>query len=181
MKEYWKLIRLFTKSAIACAVAISALVSYGETNNIPNGLIDYDTFLTHAVDVGRLRSERRVTEEQFIGMATEPGTVIFDARSDDKYARLHIAGAKHLSFPEITADELAKIFPSKSTRILIYCNNNFLNAPGTFATKAPSASLNIHTFNTLFSYGYTNVYELGPLIDIRKTKLQFEGTQLKKP
>ncbi len=114
-------------------------------------------------------------------MATEPGTVIFDARSDDKYARLHIAGAKHLSFPEITADELAKIFPAKSTRILIYCNNNFLNAPRSFATKAAPASLNIHTFNTLFNYGYTNVYELGPLIDIRKAKLKFEGTQLKMP
>ncbi len=179
MKEQWKLVRVISRSSIACAVAASALVSYGETNNIPNSLIDYDTFLSHAVDVGRLRSERRVTEEQFIGMASEPGTVIFDARSDDKYARLHIAGAKHLSFPEITADELAKIFQTKSTRILIYCNNNFLNAPRTFATKAAPASLNIHTFNTLFNYGYTNVYELGPLIDIRKAKLKFEGTQLK--
>src|SRR5207248_2371263 len=144
------------QSAITCAVTLSALVSYAETNNIPNSLIDYDTFLTNAVAVRLLRSERRVTEEQFIGMATEPGTVIFDARSDDKYARLHIAGTRHLSFPEITADELAKIFPTKSTRILIYCNNNFLNAPGTFATKAAPASLNIHTFNTLFNYGYTN-------------------------
>jgi len=83
--------------------------------------------------------------------------------------------------PEITADELTKIFQTKSTRILIYCNNNFLNAPRTFATKAAPASLNIHTFNTLFNYGYTNVYELGPLIDIRKAKLEFEGTQLKMP
>jgi hypothetical protein len=74
---------------------------------------------------------------------------------------------------------LAKVFPAKSTRILIYCNNNFLNAPNTFASRAPAASLNIHTFNTLYSYGYTNVYELGPLIDIRKAKLRFEGTQLK--
>ena len=69
----------------------------------------------------------------------------------------------------------------KSTRILIYCNNNFLNAPDTFATKAAPASLNIHTFNTLYSYGYTNIYELGPLIDIRKAKLAFEGTQVRAP
>jgi phage shock protein E len=113
-----------------------------------------------------------------MAMAAQPGTVVFDARSDDKYAKLHIKGAKHLSFTEITADNLAKVFPTKSTCILIYCNNNFLNAPETFASKAAPASLNIHTFNTLFNYGYTNVYELGPLIDFKKAKLTFEGTQL---
>ena len=146
-----------------------------------NRLVDYDTFLAHAADIGRLRTERRVTEERFIEMAAEPWTVIFDARSDDKYQKLHIKGARHLSFPEITAPELAKLFPDQSTRILIYCNNNFLNAPNAFASKAPSASLNIHTFNTLFSYGYTNIYELGPLIDIKKAKVPFEGTQLNSP
>jgi hypothetical protein len=37
-----------------------------------------------------------------------------------------------------------------------------------------SASLNIYTFNVLHSYGYTNVYELGPLIDIRAARIPFE-------
>ena len=165
--------------AVALACLFSALAAASETNNLPIRLIDYDTFLAHAADVGRLRAERRVTEQQFLEMAGQPGTIIFDARSDDKYQKLHIKGARHLSFPEITEPELAKVFPSKSTRILIYCNNNFLNAPESFASKAPSASLNIHTFNTLVSYGYTNVYELGPLLDIRKTKISFEGRQVR--
>ena len=173
--------RALSKTIMACAISVSALAALGATNNISNPLIDYETFLAHAADVGRLRNERRVTEEKFIEMAAEPGTIIFDARSDDKYSGLHIKGAKHLSFPEITAEELVKVFSTKSTRILIYCNNNFLNAPNTFAAKAATASLNIHTFNTLYSYGYTNVYELGPLIDIKTAKLTFEGTQLKTP
>jgi len=168
---------ILKRTGFLSAIMVSILTAYGETNNIPNRLIDYDRFLNQAAEVGRLRNERRLTEEQFIAMATQPGAVIYDARSDDKYARLHIKAAKHLSFSEITADTLAKIFPTKSTPILIYCNNNFLNAPDTFPTKAVSASLNIHTFNTLFSYGYTNVYELGPLLDINKTKLAFEGSQ----
>jgi len=175
-----KWIQLLLKTGSVCVVAVS-LAACGETNNIPNALIDYDTFLARAADVGRLRNEHRLTEEQFIAMSEEPGTVIFDARSDDKYAALHIKTAKHLNFSDTTASELAKIFPAKSTRILIYCNNNFLNAPNTFAAKAITASLNIHTFNTLFSYGYTNVYELGPLIDIKKAKLAFEGSRLKTP
>jgi len=167
--------------ALGCALALLELAANAETNQIPNRLIDYEGFLNHAAEVGHLRNQRRVSEDKFIEMAAEPGTIIFDARSDDKYAKLHIKGAKHLSFSEITAAELEKIFPNKSTCILIYCNNNFLNAPNTFASKASAASLNIHTFNTLYNYGYTNVYELGPLIDIKKARLPFEGTQLNSP
>ena len=61
--------------------------------------------------------------------------------------------------------------------MLIYCNNNFLNAPVSFAGKAAPASLNISTYISLVTYGYTNVYELGPLLDVKTTKLEFEGTE----
>ena len=168
--------RSWTKSLLLVGLCALTSLSYAQTNQIPNRLVDYDTFLVNAQEIGRLRNQRKVTEDKFIEFSESPTTVIFDARSDDKYKRLHIKGARHLSFTEITAPELAKVLPDKSTRILIYCNNNFLNSPIAFASKAPSASLNIHTFNTLYSYGYTNVYELGPLIDIRKSRLQFEGT-----
>ena len=181
MKRRYSLTRGITTAAVVFGTLLLAITANAETNSIPNRLVDYDTFLANAGEIGRLRNERRVSEEKFIQMAAEPGTVIFDARSDDKYAKLHVKGARHLSFPEITAPELAKVLPEKTTRILIYCNNNFLNAPNTLATKAGSASLNIYTFNALYSYGYTNVYELGPLIDIRRAKLQFEGTHLKAP
>jgi len=33
--------------------------------------------------------------------------------------------------------------------------------------------LNLSTFIALYIYGYRNVYELAPLIDIRTSKLQF--------
>ena len=174
MKRHF--IATISKPALIFGLGLLAVATQAQTNKISNPLVDYDTFLSHAADIGKLRSERRVTEEQFVQMSAQPGTIVFDARSDDKYKMLHIKGARHLSFPEITAAELGKVFPDKSTRVLIYCNNNFLNSPVAFATKAASASLNIHTFNTLASYGYTNVYELGPLIDIKKSKLSFEGT-----
>jgi phage shock protein E len=153
-----------------CTVSLHA-----QTNGIPNRLIDYDGFLKSASAVATLRAEHRVSEQTFIQMAREPDTVVLDARSDDKFGRLHIKGAKHLDFSEFTAANLERIVPTKATRILIYCNNNFLNAPETFATKQPATSLNIHTFNTLYNYGYTNVYELGPLLDVHKTRLSLEG------
>lgn len=178
MKIESTLLRTNRAVVIICGLGLATFTTVAQTNFISNRLIDYNGFLTGASEVGRLRAEHRVTEDKFIEMASETGTVVFDARSDEKYSRLHIKGAKHLSFPEITADGLERVFPDKSTRILIYCNNNFLNAADVFPAKCAAASLNIHTFNTLYNYGYTNVYELGPLIDIRKAKLQFKGTSI---
>lgn len=143
---------------------------------IPNPMIDYDGFLKNAAAAGQLREQHRITEETFLEMAKDPKTIILDARSDEKYRMLHVSGARHLSLPDFTDADLAKVIPSKETRVLIYCNNNFENEAVAFPGKAPQASLNIYTFNALYTYGYRNVYELGPLIDIRKTKLPFEGT-----
>lgn len=151
-----------------------------EQKQIPNRMIDYSGFLENASAVAQLREKRRVSEEDFIRMASEVGTIIFDARSDAKFALLHIKNATHLSLPDVTATELAKIVPDKSTRILIYCNNNFANEPTALPGKAPAASLNLYTFNTLYSYGYKNVYELGPLIDIRQSAFSFEGSLVRK-
>ncbi len=160
----------------ACLLCLTAPGLIAAEKTIPNPQIDYDRFLQDARVVAKLRQERRVTEEQFIEMAKDPKTIVFDARSTAKYQMLHIKGAKHLSLPDITEAELAKVIPNKNSRILIYCNNNFENEPQAFPMKMAPTSLNIYTFNTLYGYGYKNVYELGPLIDIKKTKLPFEGT-----
>lgn len=162
------------KGFVACLAFV--LVAPCVAQDVTNPFIDYDAFSEQAQKVARLRETRLVSEARFMRMARDPATVVLDARSAGKFALLHVKGAKNLSLPDVTEEELAKIIPSKSTRILIYCNNNFSNAPEPFPTKAFAASLNIYTFNVLHSYGYTNVYELGPLLDIRTTKLAFEGT-----
>lgn len=143
----------------------------------PNPLIDYPGFLQDAAKVGKIRETRRVSEDDFIRMASEHGTIIYDARTRDKFELLHIAGAKHLSLTDVTEAELSKLIPDKNTRILIYCNNNFMNEAEAFMSKCRRASLNIYTFNTLYSYGYHNVYELAPLLDVNKTKLVFSGSK----
>jgi hypothetical protein len=152
-----------------------------ETQQIQNPKIDYPGFLRDAGDVAKLREERRITEEKFIEMSAEVGAVILDARSAAKYKLLHIRGAKNLSLPDFTAEELARIIPEKTTRVLIYCNNNFKEEEQAFPSKVARAALNIYTFNTLHGYGYHNVYELGPLIDVRSTKLQLEGEKVVVP
>ena len=139
-----------------------------------NPAIDMPGYLRIANEAAAHRATRRVSEADFIRMSREPGTVILDARSKEKYDELHVKGAINLSFPDIAIASLAQTIPDKNTLILIYCNNNFRNAEGPFPGKLAKASLNLSTFIALYSYGYRNVYELAPLIDIDKSKLTFE-------
>jgi len=142
---------------------------------VVNPAIDMEGYLRVADAAAAHRESRRVSEEEFIRLSGEPGTVVLDARSREKYDELHVRGAIHLSFPDIAISTLRELLPDTNTRILIYCNNNFLNAESAFASKLPTASLNLSTYIALYSYGYRNVYELGPLVDIAESKLPFEG------
>jgi hypothetical protein len=151
---------------LAIVLAIS-----GEIDN-PN--IDMPGYLRVAHEAAAVRQSCRVTEEEFLRLSREPGAVILDARSSEKFRELHVKGAINLSFPDITAASLRAAIPDPSTPVLIYCNNNFRNAEGPFPGKASTASLNLSTFIALYNYGYRNVYELGPLLDIEKSRLPFE-------
>lgn len=170
--------RGWTIAVIAVAAACWAAAAGADADN---RLIDYDAFTRQVIAVGKLRETHRVGEAEFLRMMADTATVVLDARSRERFELLHVRGAVHLSLPDMTAEELARIVPGRQTRILIYCNNNFLNAPEAFPSKAPSASLNLHTFNALYSYGYRNVYELKPLLDIRSTRIPFEGRQALSP
>jgi hypothetical protein len=139
-----------------------------------NPAIDMEGYLRVSLAAARHRETRRVSEQEFIRMSREPGTIVLDARSRQKFDELHVKGAINLSFPDIAVESLASTIPDRNTRILIYCNNNFQNAEGPFPTKHPSASLNLSTYIALYNYGYRNVYELAPLVDIKASKLAFE-------
>jgi phage shock protein E len=138
-----------------------------------NPAIDMPGFLEVSRAAAEHREPRRLSEEEFLRMSREPGTVILDARSRDKFDELHVEGALSMPFPDIAIESLKAAIPEQNTRILIYCNNNFANAEGPFPAKIARASLNISTYIALYSYGYRNVYELGPLIDLKDSKLPF--------
>jgi hypothetical protein len=145
---------------------------YADTGN---ALIDYDGFARSVAEVRQLREARRIPEAQFMRMAAEAGTVVLDARSERLFRLRHVKGAMNLSFPEFTEETLARLIPVKDTRVLIYCNNNFTGAPESMPTKLVSSALNLSTFVSLHAYGYRNVYELGPAVDITRSQLVFEG------
>jgi phage shock protein E len=143
-----------------------------------NPLIDYTAYREAVQRVEPIREQRRLTEAQFKEKMSQAGVVLFDARSGPMFTRLHIDGAVNLSFPDFTEERLAKIIPTKDTLVLIYCNNNFLGSPVAMASKTASASLNVSTYVTLNSYGYTNIYELGPLLDVKTTVLPLAGSEV---
>jgi hypothetical protein len=143
---------------------------------LANPAIDMPGYLRVSMEAAKHRESHRVSEADFLRMSREPGTIVLDARSAEKFHLLHVQGAINLSFPDITVDSLKQTIPDKATRILIYCNNNFSGAEKPFPTKMPSASLNLSTYIALYNYGYKNVYELAPLIDLKASKLAFEST-----
>jgi len=145
---------------------------------IPNPLIDYIGFQKIVDTADKERESRRLTEDAFLSMMNQPGTVVLDARSSAMYQLRHIKGAVNLQFTDFTAKALSSVLPDKNVKVLIYCNNNFLGSPVAFASKMPTASLNLLTYTSLKSYGYDNIYELGPLLNVNKTKIPFEGTEV---
>ena len=146
--------------------------------NIPNQNIDFVGFAHLVSQLEPLREAYRISEAEFIDMSKNEDTIVLDTRSADKFADLHIKGAVHLNFSDITSDTLAATIPSTTTRILIYCNNNFENAPEPFPVKMAVAALNIPTFVTLYAYGYQNVYELGPVVDPATSNIEFVGNAI---
>jgi hypothetical protein len=140
-----------------------------------NEAIDFAGFVEEASEARQLRAARLVDIDRFNEMAESSGTLILDTRSRAMYEQRHLSGAVHLNFSDITSESLARVLGAPDTRVLIYCNNNFLGDPVSFATKMPAAALNIPTFVTLYTYGYRNVFELADLLSVNDPRLAFEG------
>lgn len=195
-------------TAILAIAAICCFNSaYSQTPVVPQPsyLVNYDDYENLVKEVKEYRSKRLIFADSFHKLSQDSGVVILDTRSDSMYKLKHIKGAIHLNFSDFTQSNLEKLIPNKNTKILIYCNNNFLEqvkladlivpveAPY-FASKAyipreliksklppkpVTLALNIPTFINLYGYGYRNIYELHELVYLNNTVLEFEGTAVK--
>lgn len=170
----------------------------------PRALVNYDYFEKVIADVKPVRAKRLISFDQFNKLKKEKNTIIIDARSKKMYDKLHIKGAIHLEFSDLTQQKLAEVIPNTNTKILIYCNNNFAqdnqifredfaskvarpaNSSSSISIPSPimgdfnSLALNIPNYINLYGYGYQNVYELNELVYAKNPDLKFEGTDAKK-
>jgi hypothetical protein len=177
-------------------VLLSAHAGLAQEAKYPKAKVSFDDFKELVAEVESHRADRLIDLGTFLKMSKEPGVIILDTRSDFRFDRIHIKGAKHLAFTDFTQAELAKVIPSPDTKILIYCNNNFDGNQEDFTTKRsvpfPSRSglgrelaseekprtmaLNIPTYINLYGYGYKNVYELDELVRVADSRIEFEGS-----
>ena len=103
-----------------------------------------------------------------------------------------------MDFTEFTQERLNELIPDPETKILIYCNNNFvtdfedLTMDYNLQSKAMTypkpnlkkyqrtLALNIPAYINLYGYGFKNVYELGELVLVADERVEFEGTAVAK-
>lgn len=185
---------------VIAAALLSVLVAtngLAEDKKYPKAKVSFDDFKALVAEVEPLRANRLVSLDQFLKMSQEPGVIVLDSRSTFRFDRIHLKGAKHLSFTDFTQDNLSKVIPSPDTKILIYCNNNFDGNQTDFASKVaaprPKANsaimsqmasqskpkmmaLNVPTYINLYGYGYHNVYELNELVKVNDPRIKFEGS-----
>jgi len=188
---------------LAIVVLLAASAS-AQGKDYPAAKVSFADFKGLVEAVEPHRAERLVDLDTFLKMSREPDTIIFDSRSDFRFDRIHIKGAKHLAFTDFTQENLGKVIPSVDTKILIYCNNNFegnqVDFTSKVATFSPRSSaddkaltsqfaaqekpimmaLNIPTYVNLYGYGYRNVYELDELVDVSDPRIEFEGSIVEK-
>lgn len=188
-----------TKSRIvAVSIAIlAANAGWAQDTKYPVAKVSFDDFKGLVAEVEPHRASRLIELNTFLKMSKEEGVIIFDSRSDFRFDRIHLKGAKHLAFTDFTQDNLKKVIPNPDTKILIYCNNNFDGNQVDFASKAVvfpprpdravttqmavqakplMMALNIPTYINLYGYGYRNVYELNELVQVNDPRITFEGT-----
>ena len=151
----------------------SILIGFADKKKSIPSQVDYRGFVGMTQEVQEYREGRLVGIEKFNAMAKEKGTIILDTRSKWAFDAFHIKGAVHLNFSDFTNEKLAKVIPLKTTRILIYCNNNFANIDKKPAiqSKMVELALNIPTFINLYGYGYKNIYELSENLKVTDKRL----------
>ena len=183
----------------ASIMMLVANAGFAQTPNYPKAKVSFDDFKGLVAEVEAHRASRLIDLNTFLKMSKEEGVIIFDSRSDFRFERIHLQGAKHLAFTDFTQDNLKKVIPNPEARILIYCNNNFDGNQTDFATKAfvprPKSdkavasqfaaqakplmmALNIPTYINLYGYGYRNVYELHELVKVNDPRIAFEGSMV---
>jgi hypothetical protein len=136
-----------------------------------NRSADLHAYVANARNADAIRKSRHLTEDQFLQAMAEPGVVLLDTRNAAAYKLRHVKDAVNLSLPDLSAASVAPLVPAKSTKVLVYGSNNFPEA----ASPAPAASPKISAFVNLYTYGYTNIFELGPVVDVKTTKLPLAG------
>lgn len=195
------------KHQIIATIGLLFVTTYGYTQtgqSYEKALVSMDDYETLISELKEHRENNLISLDRLLEMQKDDNTIILDSRSRHLFDYKHVSGAINLPFTEFTMLNLRIVIPDTNTRIIIYCNNNFINDHIAFDSKvAPintkrksrsrvkglipvgfedpnkdsiMLALNIPTYINLYGYGYENVYELDELVDINDERLTLKGT-----
>ena len=189
--------KMESKIVAVLALLLAGNAGLAQVTNYPKAKVSFDDFKELVAQVESHRVSRLIDLNTFTKMSKQPGVIVLDSRSDFRFERIHVKGARHLAFTDFTQDNLAKVIPSFESTILIYCNNNFDGNQTDFASKVAlprpkpdkvvatqfaaqakprMMALNIPTHVNLYGYGYRNIYELDELVKVTDPRIEFEGS-----
>ncbi len=188
------------KNVVVFIVMLTSGTLLAQSPECPPARVSFSDYKELVEQVEQHRADRLINLDTFLKMSKEPDTIILDARSESRFERIRIQGARSLPFTEFTHANLGTVIPSMNTRVLIYCNNNFGGEYPDLAIKAlispfqdvssndsrrseghataRTLALNIPTYITLFGYGYRNVFELNEMVRIDDPRITFEGSRI---
>lgn len=152
----------------------------------PQANVSLSDFAELLAELDATRASRLVPLDEFLAMSAEDSTIVLDACSRQMFSGRHLDIAANLPYTEFTEEALKQIIPTHTTRVLIYCNNNFGDDDQFFRSKSMSGfrradgtevperllALNIPTHVTLLGYGYTEVYELSEFVPVAASELR---------
>lgn len=90
-------------------------------------LVSFSDYEMLMAKVKEHRKTRLVDLDAFNQLSTDENVYILDTRSKEMYDRKHVKGAIHLNFSDFTQANLDNLFQRRDVKILIYCNNNFID------------------------------------------------------
>lgn len=97
------------------------------TLNSIDSVVNFDSYENLVHTVKSHRASRLIKLDSFLKFSKDSNVVILDTRSDSMFKLLHIKGAINIDFSDFTQARLEELIPNKNTKILIYCNNNFID------------------------------------------------------
>lgn len=117
-----------------------------------NDILSYERYHALAADVDI--KKHTISLNRFLDLMKKKEAIVLDLRDKDSYDREHIEGALHLG-PDITAEKLASVAPSKDTTIVVYCTNSL------YPTRM--IALADVGLPQIIALGYKNTFRLGPI------------------
>lgn len=140
------------------AVAIFNLFIFSDLmadpNVVPLQTVSPEKFHREALENFSMEriSKRKASLDQLKAWMEKRDVILIDLRDEAEYKKSHIKGAINIPVAKLEPDNVSKYIPSKESRVVVYCQQNF-----SMSRMLPLTTLG---YPIIIQLGYNNVYML---------------------